>query len=64
MDTSYVHVSDNLDLVGDKGASVEESEEKDRGGAAWPIAVVFVCLLGIFIAILIGVSKLNNAIRG
>ena len=51
-------------MVGDKGASVEESEEKDRGGAAWPIAVVFVCLLGIFIAILIGVSKLNNAIRG
>lgn len=64
VDTSYVHVSDNLDLVGDREAAVEESEEKDRGGAAWPIAVVFVCLLGIFIAILIGVSKLNNAIRG
>ena len=64
VDTSYVHVSDNLDLVGDKEAAVEESEEKDRGGAAWSIAVVFVCLLGIFIAILIGVSKLNNAIRG
>lgn len=64
VDTSYVHVSDNLDLAGGKEAVVEESEEKDRGGAAWPIAVVFVCLLGIFIAILIGVSKLNNAIRG
>lgn len=64
VDTSYVHVSDNLDLAGGEEAVVEESEENDRGGAAWPIAVVFVCLLGIFIAILIGVSKLNNAIRG
>lgn len=64
MDTSHVHVSDNTDLFGDDDVMVEESEEKDRGGAAWPIAVVFVCLLGIFIAILIGVSKLNNAIRG
>lgn len=64
VDTSYVHVSDNTDLFGDDDVTVEDSEEKDRGGAAWPIAVVFVCLLGIFIAILIGVSKLNNAIRG
>ena len=63
MDTSYVHVSDNLDLDGGKEAVVEESEEKDRGGAAWPIAVVFICLLGMFVVILIGVSKLNNAIR-
>lgn len=64
VDTSYVHVSDNLDLAGGKETVVEESEEKDRVGAAWPIAVVFVCLLGAFIVILIGVSKLNNAIRG
>lgn len=63
VDTSYVHVSGNLDLVGDKDATVEESEEKDRGGAAWPIAVVFICLLGMFVVFLIGVSKLNNAIR-
>ena len=51
VDTSYVHVSDNLDLVGDKGASVEESEEKDRGGAAWPIAVVSVSILGVFLVL-------------
>lgn len=64
VDTSYVHVSDNVDLVGDDEVTVDESEEKDRGGAAWPIAVVFICLLGIFIVILIGISKLNSAIRG
>ena len=64
VDTSYVHLSDNTDLFGDDDIAVEDIEEKDRGGAAWPIAVVFVCLLGIFIVILIGVSKLNNAVRG
>lgn len=63
VDTSYVHVSDNTDLFGDDDVTVEDSEEKDRGGAAWPIAVVFICLLGMFVVILIGVSKLNNAIR-
>lgn len=51
VDTSYVHVSDNLDLVGDKEAAVEESEEKDRGGAAWPIAVVSVSILGVFLVL-------------
>lgn len=63
VDNSHVHVSDNTDLFGDDDVTVEDSEEKDRGGAAWPIAVVFICLLGMFVVILIGVSKLNNAIR-
>lgn len=51
VDTSYVHVSDNTDLFGDDDVTVEESEEKDRGGAAWPIAVVFVSIFGVFLVL-------------
>ena len=51
VDTSYVHVSDNTDLFGDDDVTVEDSEEKDRGGAAWPIAVVSVSIFGVFLVL-------------
>ena len=51
VDTSYVHVSDNIDLAGDDDVTVDDSEEKDRGGAAWPIAVVSVSIFGVFLVL-------------
>lgn len=51
VDTSYVHVFDNTDLFGDDDVTVEDSEEKDRGGAAWPIAVVSVSIFGVFLVL-------------
>lgn len=63
VDTAYVQSVDSLGSVINQDSDIESSEEMDKKSNAWPVSVIFISLLGIFVAILLLAAKINNMVK-